>query len=210
MTDPADVPSPIDFRTVAEAQAWAAAAMIKRPWREEFFRRMVDELAPLRAARGAILELGSGPGFLAQRMLERLPSAEYTALDFSPAMHALAKERLKGFADRVRFIEADFKTTHWTTGLPRYDAVVTVQAVHELRHKRHATGLYRAVNALLPPGGVFLMCDHIRGDAGMDDPALYMTLAEHEHALVEGGFNAVHEVHRESGQVLYRAHRDAP
>jgi len=31
-----DVPSPIDLRSMHDAREWAASAMIKRPWREDF------------------------------------------------------------------------------------------------------------------------------------------------------------------------------
>jgi trans-aconitate methyltransferase len=64
-----DVPSPLEFRDMVDARAWAATAE-QRPGRNE---------------------LGSGPGFLAERLLRRLPDAHYTALDFSPAMHELAR-----------------------------------------------------------------------------------------------------------------------
>src|SRR5713226_9464756 len=102
-----DVPSPIDLRNAADAREWASTAMVKRPWRTEFFTRMAEELSN-RATPLSILELGSGPGFLAQHLLSALPSATYTALDFSQAMHDIAKERLGRLADRVTFIESDF------------------------------------------------------------------------------------------------------
>ena len=54
----------------------------------------------------------------------------------------------------MTFIDADFRVADWAAGLPMVDAVVTMQAVHELRHKRHAAGLYKAVRMLLRPPGV--------------------------------------------------------
>jgi SAM-dependent methyltransferase len=203
--DSADVPSPIDFRLQADAADWAATAMAKRPYREEFFRAFAAELGGLRSAGGAVLELGSGPGFLARHMLQSLPQVDYTALDFSLAMHALAKERLGPLAHRVRFAESDFTKPDWTAGLSQYHAVVTLQAVHELRHKRHAVGLYRAVRSLLLPGAVFLVCDHVHGASGVTNASLNMRLDEHRHALHEAGFTMVHEVRREGSLVLYRA-----
>jgi SAM-dependent methyltransferase len=200
-----DVPSPIDLRDPADAAQWAATAMAKRPCREAFFGSIVAELASLNSNGDVrILELGSGPGFLAHRILESLPRVEYTALDFSAAMHALARERLGPLAQRVRVVQADFKTSDWTSGLSSYHAVVTMQAVHELRHKRHAAGLYKGVGQLLLPGGLFLVCDHVRGERGMINDSLCMSLDEHRHALREAGFSA-HEIRHEGGLVLYRA-----
>jgi SAM-dependent methyltransferase len=208
LDDLADVPSPIDFRSPTEAEQWAATAMAKRPWREEFFRLFATELEGLRFAGGAVLELGSGPGFLAHRILESLPQVDYTALDFSPAMHALAEQRLGALARRVRFVESDFTKPGWHAGLSKYDAVVTLQAVHELRHKRHAVSFYEAVGSLLLPGGVFLVCDHVCGEPGATNTSLYMSLAEHRQALHDGGFVSAHEVRREGSLVLYRAKRN--
>ena len=80
--DPDDVPSAIDLRSMADARDWAASAMLKRPWREEFFRRIAQELAGLDGSGCTVLELGSGPGFLAQRILAALSPVDYIALDF--------------------------------------------------------------------------------------------------------------------------------
>ena len=161
-TDPADdVPNPIDLRTMADAREWADTAMTKRPWREEFFRAIGDEISGTRHHKFSILELGSGPGFLARYLLTALPDATYVALDFSAAMHELARERLGDLAARVQFVEADFRNPHWNTGLLTFDTVVTLQAVHELRHKRRASSFYREVRPLLQRGGRFLVCDHL-------------------------------------------------
>jgi cyclopropane fatty-acyl-phospholipid synthase-like methyltransferase len=204
-SDEADVPSPIDLRSEADATEWAATAMAKRPWREAFFQTFVAELHRLSNPRAAVLELGSGPGFLAQRILEALTEVDYTALDFSLAMHALAQKRLGPLATRVHFVHADFLLPDWDAGLQQYDAIVTLQAVHELRHKRHAIGLYRRVRELLTRDGVFLIADHVRGEQAMVNAALYMSLPEHEQVLRDAGFDA-EEIRREQGLVLYRAH----
>ena len=119
-------------------------------------------------------------------------------------MHALAQDRLGTKAERVHFVEGDFKQPHWTSGLATFDAVVTMQAVHELRHKRHAPALYRQIGTVLHPGGAFLMCDHYVGDGAMSDRALYMTMEEHEAALRGAGFADVHLLIQASGLVLYR------
>jgi SAM-dependent methyltransferase len=207
-TDPlADVPSLIDLRSMADAREWASTAMAKRPWRTEFFHRIADELSHTSSAQLSILELGSGPGFLARHLLTALPTATYVALDFSPAMHELAKERLGELADRVQFVEADFRAAQWSAGLPRFDAVVTVQTVHELRHKRHAPSLYRTIRNLVYPGGQVLMCDHFAGPAGMGDIVLFMTPEEHETALRSGGFSKIDLLLQKEGMVLFSARR---
>ena len=87
-----DVPSPIDLRTEKDAREWAASAMSRRPWRAVFFQRFVEELRSLDVRPLQILELGSGPGFLARCILDAIPAA-YSMLGFS--MHNLACEQLR-------------------------------------------------------------------------------------------------------------------
>jgi SAM-dependent methyltransferase len=157
---PHDVPSAIDLRTEKDAREWAASAMSKRPWRAVFFQRFVQELRSLEMRPLQILALGSGPGFLARCILDAIPTALYAMLDFSPAMHGLARERLAPHIGRTRQLLADFKDDGWTVGLGEFDAIVTHQAVHELRHKKHATTLHRSARTLLRPRGVYLVSDH--------------------------------------------------
>ncbi|HZO46816.1 MAG TPA: class I SAM-dependent methyltransferase [Xanthobacteraceae bacterium] len=200
-----DVPSPIDLRAMDDAREWAATVMSKRPWREQFFQQFIHELRGLDGSPLRILELGSGPGFLAQRILRAIPSVEYTMLDFSQAMHELARERLGPLMQHARPIVVDFKQDRWSEGLGRFNAVVTMQAVHELRHKKHAHALHRSVRSLLSPRGHYLVCDHYAGGDGMANTALFMTVAEQRDCLEAAGFGTVTNVLETHGLVLHRA-----
>ncbi|SMC16988.1 Methyltransferase domain-containing protein [Andreprevotia lacus DSM 23236] len=200
-----DVPSPVDLRLMDDASEWAATAMVKRPWRCEFFAAFASVLKVSTSPVGRVLELGSGPGFLAEHLLNEMPSLACVALDFSPAMHKLARERLGALATRVQFVERSFKEPEWTQGLGLFDAIVTNQAVHELRHKRHARELHTQARSLLVPGGIYLVCDHFAGDNGMKNDQLYMTVAEQRDALTNAGFCHVEQVLLQGGLVLHRA-----
>src|SRR5689334_17767201 len=127
----ADVPSPIDLRLMADALEWERTVMAKRPWRTDFFARFGNEIAAAAPPVKRILELGSGPGFLAQYLLQTLNKASYTLLDFSAAMHELARARLGEFGRHAEFLQRDFKQPDWNEGLGEFDCVVTMQAVHE-------------------------------------------------------------------------------
>ncbi|MEO7095159.1 MAG: class I SAM-dependent methyltransferase, partial [Polyangiales bacterium] len=72
-----DVPSPIDLQDEHDAQVWVAEADAKRPWRA----RIRDLIAGL--VTGDVLELGAGPGLLAERVLREGRVATYTVFDFS-------------------------------------------------------------------------------------------------------------------------------
>lgn len=194
-----DVPAPIDFRVPERAREWAGSAMARRPYRLAFFRAIADELVP----GGQILELGSGPAFLAEHLLRHCRIGRYVALDFSDAMHVLAKERLGALPAGIEFIVRDFRQPGWNHGLRDFDAIVSMQAVHEVRHKRHTGPLYAAVCEMLRSGGSFLVCDLFAGEE-MTDTELFMTPAEHEQALRDAGFAAVRLLRQEGALVLFR------
>ena len=147
--------------------------MSKRPWRTEFFAAFAGVIGNAPEAR--VLELGSGPGFLAEHLLRSNATLRYTALDFSAAMHEQAAQRLGELAGRVQFVERNFREAGWTDGLGKFEFVVTIQAVHELRHKRHASVLHAQVKQILQPEGAYLVCDHFFGEGGMSNNQLYMS-----------------------------------
>lgn len=203
MTD--DVPSPIDLRVMEDARAWQASAMVKRPVRREFFSRFAEAIKSFELGAPRVLELGSGPGFLAEHLLKTIANISYSALDFSAAMHTLATARLGALSPNVSFIERDFKDHDWTRGLGQFHFIINMQAVHELRHKRYARGLHGQVRELLNRGGSYLVCDHFLGLGGMANNQLYMTVEEQRQALHDSGFPFVDEVLNKGGLVLHRA-----
>ena len=197
-----DVPSPIDLRLMGDARPWAETALARRPVRTEIFDAFAREIGRDGAR---VLELGSGPGFLADHLLRAWPALDYVALDFSPAMHELAAELLGEHAERVAFVERSFRDPAWVEGLGPFDFVVTNQAVHELRHKDHAAALHAQVRPLLVPGGRYLVCDHFLGEGGLSNDQLYMTVAEQHDALMRGGFARAEAVLVKGGLALHRA-----
>ena len=195
-----DLPIVVDFRDPATARTWLEETRRKRPYRPRFFAAFADALAARAGLR--VLEFGSGPGQLARELLLRCDVATYVALDFSPAMHALAAEHLGDLARRVTFVTRDFREPAWADGLGPFDAVVTLQAAHETRHKRHLVPLLARARAVLAPGGVLLYADHyltpetrLRGLA----PAR----ADQPRALEKAGLVDVHLRHEEGAMALW-------
>jgi SAM-dependent methyltransferase len=194
---------------MADAREWEATAE-RRPGRSQMLDRIAQEAGRRTRPGDQILELGSGPGFLAQRVLQRVPDAHYTALDFSGAMHELARARLGPSAARVTFLERSFKSEAWTADLGPFDLVVTNQAVHELRHKRHAPRLHRQVLDVLAPQGCYVVSDHFSGPGGLESTELYMTQDEQVTALQEAGFMSVERLGVAGTLVLHVARRAEP
>ncbi len=199
-----DIPSPIDLRTLKDATDWESTAMEKRPWRTEFFDLFASEIGK-HSETAKVLELGSGPGFLAVHLLGKLPQLKLHLLDFSDAMHALAKMRLASKASSATYITRSFLEPDWPANLGDFDCVITNQAVHELRHKRHAANLHRAVRTLLRPHACYLVCDHYSGDDGMQNDQLYMMIQEQKASLIEAGFTIVEQLLVKGGLVLHPA-----
>ena len=202
---PLDVPSPIDLKDPQTAREWAAEALQRRPARPVFFEAHAQALRQRFPGRCRVLELASGPGFLAQHVLNTLPDPQMVLLDNSSAMHELARERLGTLAARAEFVLRDMGQADALSGLGHIDAVLTHQAVHELRHKRHALGLHQRVRTLLGGRGVYLVCDHFCGPGGQQNDQLYMTVDEQAQALRDAGFAHVQLIHQEQGLVLHAA-----
>jgi SAM-dependent methyltransferase len=199
-----DVPTLIDFRDAQHAWEWERTAQA-RPGRAEIFETFRRELQRLGSANLAVLDLGSGPGFLASHLLDVMPDLQLTLLDFSAAMHELARQRLGPRAEHVCFVHRNFRDAEWPLGLGPFDVVVTNQSVHELRHKRHAHVLHAAVRNVLKPGGTYLVSDHYFGDGGLQNDQLYMTMAEQRAVLHGAGFSYVERVAAFGSMVMHSA-----
>jgi len=111
------VPSPVDFHDPAQARAWEEWTVAGKPWRPQFFAAFAAALNVANPARVplAILEIGSGPGHLAGQILRDCLVRRYVALDFSAAMHGLARARLTTFLDRVEFVAIPIGVKAWAS-----------------------------------------------------------------------------------------------
>jgi len=203
-----DVPYGENFHDEGEAAAWADAAIKKRPWRSLLFELFAAAVSGSAFAAPRVLELGSGPGFLAEHLLDHCPSvAQYTLLDFSEAMLSQSRSRLARHAARTRFVRADFKSDTWpaAAGAP-FDFVLSLQAVHELRHKRHAPRLYAQIRSVLSHDAQLIICDHLpEGAPSLRHRALYMTIPECLEVLSSARFHEPRVVWSEHNMAMYRA-----
>jgi tRNA (cmo5U34)-methyltransferase len=101
----------------------------------------------------AILELGTGTGETARRVLHEHPEAHLTGIDASPEMLAAAREALP--PSRV-----DLRIGRLEDPLPEghFDLVVSALAVHHLAGRAKADLFDRVLQALRP-GGRFVLAD---------------------------------------------------
>lgn len=114
------------------------------------YERLQGEAAAA-TGRGAqrLLELGTGTGETARRVLARHPGAKLVGIDASAGM--LAAAGLPG---------ADLRVQRLEDPLPDgpFDLVFSALAVHHLDGPAKA-GLFRRVAAVLAPGGRFVLAD---------------------------------------------------
>ena len=119
------------------------------------YERLQDEL--VHATRGtspkAILELGTGTGETARRVLDAHPGAHLLGIDASPDMLAMAAEALAGR-------DVTLELGRLEDGLPqgRFDLVVSALAVHHLDGPGKAE-LFTRIAELLAEGGRFVLAD---------------------------------------------------
>lgn len=105
-----------------------------------------------------VLELGTGTGETAMRVLERHPGARWTGIDASEAMLARALERLPNLELRVSRLEDPLPAGP-------FDLVVSTLAVHHLDGAAKRD-LFGRVAGVLRPGGRFVLGDVVVPRAG--------------------------------------------
>jgi SAM-dependent methyltransferase len=199
-----DYTGPHDYFNEAYVNEWASIANTKRPFRCEFFDAFVSELAALHNPK--VLDVGSGPGFLAERVLNGCDLASYHLFDFSPHMLELSRARLRDFGERAVFHEGSFLDERWWQSLPTpFDAIVSMQAIHELRDSARIPKLYSEMKPLLREGGIILIADEVN-DGDKKEKHL-LRLNEHETALLKAGFEEIRPVHAAGDLVLFAATR---
>ena len=121
------------------------------------YERLQDEVAAATAGVEArrVLELGTGTGETARRVLAVHPAAQLTGIDESPGMLEAARSALD--PTRMRLVEGRLQDP-----LPDgpWDLVVSCLAVHHLDGEGKAD-LFRRIAAVLAPGGRFVLGDVI-------------------------------------------------
>jgi SAM-dependent methyltransferase len=199
-----EVPSPVDFSDPAQALSWVQSTIEKRPWRPRFFEAFVGHLNSYFDSDIRIAELGSGPGHLAKAIVEGCNVRTYKAIDFSDAMHDLARVHLEDACSRVTFMQRDFRRADWMAGLGPLDAIVTMQAAHELRHKTRLPVLLAQINSAVRTRGLLLFCDHYAEAGSAKNFELYPTFNEQPILLGKAGFSEILLLHNEGGMALYQ------
>ena len=151
---------------------------------------MLDVLAGcIASANHRILELGCGTGELTLKVLERYPSVEIVAVDYSARMLNFARAKIEsaGYAARWTGIVMDFG--EWAnnpnfSGLgDKFDAGISSLAIHHLEDEMKLK-LFQRIRQSLNAGGCFWNADPVLAEsAAMKD--IYQR-REEDWALSQG------------------------
>ncbi|WP_036391013.1 class I SAM-dependent methyltransferase [Micromonospora chokoriensis] len=105
---------------------------------------------------GRVLDLGGGPGLLAERMARRWPAAAITLMDIDPVLLALARGALAG---EVHTVEGDLSTPDWVSRAGGdHDLITVVMTLHYLPPAA-VRAFYDDARRCLAPGGLLIVAD---------------------------------------------------
>ncbi len=160
------------------------------PERLELFNVMLSELKLHIPPNGCVVELGIGPGYLADYLLSAMPEIQYYGVDFSRPMLDIAQQRLKLHSDRAAYLQADLVKDNWWTGIPAsVNAIVSTWALHDLGSQQKVELVYKSCAQVLQDRGMLLNGDFIKPDKAIYEyePGRF-EIAKHIEILRRVGF----------------------
>lgn len=147
------------FHDEVYVKEWAERFSIS-PARRQLFENIAGLLKAHTRDNALVVELGTGPGFLAEFILEKCPKIDYVGIDFSREMFEIAGERIKRFEGRFRFVQMDLTkdllANHFETPV---DAIISTWSLHDLGSPLAIRHVYRNCRDVL--NGILINGDFI-------------------------------------------------
>ena len=188
-----------DVRTDAEARSWQARLNRERPQRTMAADWIAARIRAGNRSSPRVVELACGAGFLAGLLQRLLPGIRYCGFDLSPHLTDYARRRFQtGSGQRrdgsvLEFRCANLVTEDWTAQLVemgwagKVDAVVSIQALHDLGSLGRQTKVLKQAHGLLRAGGLLAYAD-LLFDAESPHASRY-SRDEHEEMLQACGYS---------------------
>ncbi len=153
-----------EFHDAEFVRGWASRFVPTEP-RLQLFDMILDQVNALGKEAPHVVELGTGPGYMARHILERHAAMTYEALDFSEVFFDVARETIGDLVPRVTFTNADLMDQAWPQKLSRQpDAIISTWALHDLGGRDPVADVYARCYETLPVGGVLVNGDFIKPD----------------------------------------------
>jgi tRNA (cmo5U34)-methyltransferase len=118
------------------------------PFYEAQRNLMLELMPPDRCARLRVLDVGCGPGLMANCILAEYPKAQLTLIDLTGEMIEACRSRFERF-DNVTYRIADFRTDDFGEG---YDVILASLSLHHLELSERPAFARRAFHSLAPGG----------------------------------------------------------
>jgi tRNA (cmo5U34)-methyltransferase len=208
-----------DWLSDTYVREWIESDITRDAERRPKLRRAVALLGCDAGRELRILDVGGGYGEFTAQVLEELARCTVVLHDFSPAMIAVAQERLARFGGRVEYRLSDLGQRGWSAGLGGpFDAAVSALAIHNLRQPELIKDVYRELYTVLAPGAAFANFDYVfpsspglraiyaralGSDGFRDEPGGgHVTLEDQLRWLREAGFAEVDCISKDLFEVL--------
>jgi tRNA (cmo5U34)-methyltransferase len=128
------------------------------PHYREIHQTIIDSL-PFEAGESfSLLELGTGTGNLAAKLLARFPNLEYSGLDYSEKMLNVARSKLEKANTHVSLKTGDLIDLDYDK---QFDCVVSCLAIHHLTDEEKKK-VFRRIFSLLRRPGFFINGDPVK------------------------------------------------
>lgn len=137
------------FHDDSYVKEWAERFRLS-PARQQLFEDIVKLLKARVRDKALVVELGTGPGFLAEFVLENCPEIEYVGIDFSREMFELAGKRIKRFNGRFSFRQMDLTQDAFLDHIEApVDAIISTWSLHDLGSQVAIKNVYRNCREIL-------------------------------------------------------------
>ena len=154
-----EVPSDHDFDP-AYVQHWTESIMRYRPERKRIFNAFAAEAARLNKGL-SVFELGCGPGFLAEALLENCDIARYTLVIFHRRCSISAANGWRSSKTKPFSFNGISKRPTGATVLPPVSPWWS-RSRPSTSYATPAASKYAQLHGLLAPCGMILICDHVK------------------------------------------------
>lgn len=192
-----------DVRSDAEARQWETRLNRDWPQRSQVAAWIVSRIDCPPASSPRVVELACGAGYLAAALFHRFPAAHFCGFDLSTHLLEFARRRLTGKesdspTDRVvELRSADLAGPNWEETLHelgwagQVDAVISLQALHDLGGQTQQVDVLERSRALLRTGGQLIYGDLL---VNADNPhTSRFTEGQHEEMLRAAGFPEIQD-----------------
>lgn len=161
--------------------------------RLSLFQMILERLDLKNDQQLRILELGIGPGYLAEYILSKYNNIIYEGLDFSEAMIDIAKCRLKTKENNLILTKADLTMDAWKNKIKSAPQnIISTWTLHDLLSKQNICNVYKTAYEILPPKGKVINGDFIKPEhSDIEYENGRINPSEHINLLKSCGFREV-------------------